>query len=110
MSLSAIPAFIDYPAMTPENAILTLIEGQNLSLTCRANGYPIPVIRWKHRGNLVGYSSDSRISNSSENGYGVLNITSLQVNDSGSWICVAENSLDYVHAPRETIVHVQREP
>ncbi|XP_074593601.1 basement membrane-specific heparan sulfate proteoglycan core protein-like isoform X2 [Brevipalpus obovatus] len=102
----SIPTFIDYPAMKPENSYLRLKEGENLTLTCRANGYPIPIIRWKHLNVPIGPSSDRRIANFTENGFGILNISNIQPEDSGGWICVAENSLDYIHAPRETIITV----
>lgn len=108
MILPVKPFFINYPAMRSEDADLWFQEGQNVTLECQASGYPIPAISWKHQNNSVKQHSDLHILSWSKNGFGVLIIFNIKIEYAGSWICVAQNSMGEVYAPRRTIIHVKR--
>ncbi|TRY55904.1 hypothetical protein DNTS_001742 [Danionella cerebrum] len=69
---------------------LTVQEGQAVSLRCRADGEPVPLISWitpqRHR---ITVKSSGRISVMSS---GTLHMRYAQVIDSGTYICIASNA------------------
>ncbi|KAB0802454.1 hypothetical protein PPYR_04640 [Photinus pyralis] len=69
------------PQFLPLNLSLniTSIVGENVTLPCAVNGWPIPVLRWV-------YNKDSLISNSS-----VLHLTNVTTDLSGNYSCIANN-------------------
>uniref|UniRef100_T1KP14 Uncharacterized protein n=1 Tax=Tetranychus urticae TaxID=32264 RepID=T1KP14_TETUR len=86
------------------------ITGTQLSLKCSAFGSPIPTIKWridgKHvdngfaRSNVYGYLTADRKGFTS-----FLNISSLTVQDAGTYECIAENSVSSVsHLSRIDII------
>ena len=76
-------SFIDPPRITtvlPKE--INKNEGQNLQLTCEANGRPKPRVSWK-RGETV-FNRTRQISS--------LNFSPLTYKDHGEYRCVAENA------------------
>ena len=61
------------------------LEGKNVSISCQANGLPLPTISWT-RDNLDVVSDRTQ-----QETLGDLTITNVKVEDEGVYICAAEN-------------------
>ena len=77
------------PQITTQPQVGSVIEGDNVTLSCNASGNPEPTISWTRDGSLVS-SGDQRIS--FEAGNRQLTITNVNRTDSGQYLCVADNS------------------
>ena len=77
------------PQITTQPQVGSVIEGDNVTLSCNASGNPVPTISWTRDGSLVS-SGDQRIS--FEAGNRQLTITNVNRADSGEYLCVADNS------------------
>ena len=77
------------PQITTQPQAGSVIEGDNVTLSCNASGNPEPTISWTRDGSLVS-SGDQRIS--FEAGNRQLTITNVNRADSGEYLCVADNS------------------
>ena len=77
------------PQITTQPQVGSVIEGDNVTLSCNASGNPEPTISWRRDGSLVS-SGDQRIS--FEAGNRQLTITNVNRADSGEYLCVADNS------------------
>ncbi|XP_027627434.1 leucine-rich repeat and fibronectin type III domain-containing protein 1 [Tupaia chinensis] len=65
-----------------------VVEGQAVSLRCRAVGDPEPVVHWvAPDGRLLGNSSRTRVR-----GDGTLDVTITTLRDSGTFTCIASNA------------------
>ena len=62
--------------------------GSSISLTCTADGYPLPQYVWKHNGFVLPKSERIAYDEIA----GILTITELTREDSGEYECVATNS------------------
>ena len=67
------------------------VEGDNVTLSCNADGNPKPTISWTRNRSPVTKSDNSRISFSEDKKQ--LTITNVSRTDSGEYQCVANNSL-----------------
>lgn len=85
MSFSAGPTILKNP---PESHIS--VEGSNVTITCRAFGKPLPVITWLFNGKAIEITP--RITWTNHDGFGLLTIRSVNLDDQGYWTCVASNS------------------
>ncbi|XP_046985732.1 hemicentin-1-like [Schistocerca americana] len=66
--------------------------GDNLSLVCKAHGYPSPAITWLHNGRIINeLNSTDRFSAGIVSGAYVLQINGIQVSDKGKYSCLASN-------------------
>ena len=83
--------FIDPPTITAHPQGATKTEGDNVSLSCNADGNPLPIISWTKDGFSLDTSGNSRISFSGKNR--TLIILNASKRDSGEYRCVAKNSL-----------------
>ena len=81
----------DKPEITVHPRSEAKTEGENLILSCDAEGVPAPTISWTRNGSLVDTSDNSRISFSADRKQ--LAITNVNRTDSGEYRCVANNSL-----------------
>ncbi|KAJ1217888.1 hypothetical protein NDU88_005475 [Pleurodeles waltl] len=73
-----------------ETQQLQVDEGQSVTLVCNADGDPPPVISWLTPGRrLVSAKSNGRATVSAD---GSLEIGSAQVQDSGTYVCIASNA------------------
>uniref|UniRef100_A0A8D9AVD2 Neogenin n=1 Tax=Cacopsylla melanoneura TaxID=428564 RepID=A0A8D9AVD2_9HEMI len=88
----------------PQN--LQVGEGETLTLDCAANGVPRPSITWLKDG--LDIDLDDLDSRFSKVGTGSLQITSLQAEDEGNYVCRAGNKEDSVDA--SATLHVQVPP
>ena len=81
---SEIPRFITKPPSS-----VTVIEKQNVTLPCRAAGFPQPVITWYKNGQL---KEDEKRTFKKSN----LEIKGIKFDDRGIYTCTAENLLGRV--------------
>ncbi|XP_019908484.3 hemicentin-1 isoform X2 [Esox lucius] len=86
LSVNMRPAFKELPGD------VTLNKGQNLSLSCHAQGTPTPVISWTANNSpYQGFSVD-------EAGRSSLVIENVTRGDAGTYVCLAENSVGTIRA------------
>ena len=83
--------FIDPPTITAHPQGTTKTEGDNVTLSCNADGNPLPMVSWTKDGFSLVASGNSRISFSGKNR--TLTILNASKRDSGEYRCVAKNSL-----------------
>ncbi|XP_020833907.1 leucine-rich repeat and fibronectin type III domain-containing protein 1 [Phascolarctos cinereus] len=77
-----------------------VVEGQAVSLRCKAVGDPEPVVHWvAPDGRLLGNSSRTRVR-----GDGTLEVTITTLRDSGIFTCIASNAAGEATAPVEVCV------
>ncbi|XP_003467305.2 leucine-rich repeat and fibronectin type III domain-containing protein 1 [Cavia porcellus] len=77
-----------------------VVEGQAVSLRCRAVGDPEPVVHWvAPDGRLLGNSSRTQVR-----GDGTLDVTITTLRDSGTFTCIASNAAGEATAPVEVCV------
>ncbi|KAM9632251.1 leucine-rich repeat and fibronectin type III domain-containing protein 1 [Trichechus inunguis] len=77
-----------------------VVEGQAVSLRCRAVGDPEPVVHWvAPDGRLLGNSSRTRVRWD-----GTLDVTITTLRDSGTFTCIASNAAGEATAPVEVCV------
>ncbi|XP_050305807.1 neogenin isoform X2 [Anthonomus grandis grandis] len=88
---SAAPSFIARPRPA------TVVEGQNVTLDCAANGNPVPRITWLKDGFPIDMNDlDSRFSKVGSTSS--LRVTRIQEQDGGTYQCRAENREDSLDA------------
>ena len=75
----------------------TVLEGDNLQLTCKALGLPEPIITWTVE--KLGNQGNTGVVQEGE----VLTITNINRNDSGTFTCTADNGFG---KPEKRTVHV----
>ncbi|KAJ3649131.1 hypothetical protein Zmor_020890 [Zophobas morio] len=93
------PTFI----ATPKPSVV--IEGQNISLDCAANGNPNPTITWLKDGRIIDMTFlDSRFSKVGSTSS--LRITNIKEEDAGTYQCRAENREDSLDASATIQVQV----
>ena len=80
--------------------------GQIVRIECEARGVPTPKIVWRLNWGHVG--KPPRVTQSSENGKGVLTIRDANENDQGAYSCEAINNKGTIIATPDTILVVKR--
>ncbi|KYO29692.1 hypothetical protein Y1Q_0006781 [Alligator mississippiensis] len=89
------------PMITHRTPKLVVMEGQSVSLKCKAVGDPDPYVRWiSPEGKLV--SNTSRTI-SYENG--TLDVLSTSLTEKGTFTCIASNAAGESTAPVELVVN-----
>ena len=83
--------FIDPPTITAHPQGATKTEGDNVILSCNADGNPLPMVSWTKDGFSLDASGNFRISFSGKNR--TLTILNANKRDSGEYRCVGKNSL-----------------
>ena len=83
--------FTDPPEITVQPRTETKTEGDNVTLSCNADGNPVPTISWTKNGSPVDTSYNSRIGFSKDKKQ--LTIRNVNRTDSGEYRCVANNSV-----------------
>uniref|UniRef100_A0A8B9ZBH1 Hemicentin 1 n=1 Tax=Anas platyrhynchos TaxID=8839 RepID=A0A8B9ZBH1_ANAPL len=81
-----LPAFSELPGD------VALTKGEQLRLTCKATGIPIPKITWTFNNNIIPAQYDD------VNGHSELVIDRVSKDDSGTYICTAENTVGSIKA------------
>ncbi|XP_075792870.1 hemicentin-1 isoform X2 [Pelodiscus sinensis] len=80
------------PAFTELPGDIALNKGEQLRLTCKATGTPLPQIIWTFNNNIVPAKLDNA------NGHSELVIERVSKDDSGTYVCTAENTVGSVKA------------
>ncbi|KAJ8260293.1 hypothetical protein GJAV_G00179310 [Gymnothorax javanicus] len=75
---------------SPPEELISVPRGETVTFTCMAVGVPTPIITW--RLNWGHIPSSSRITMTSENGYGTLVIRDVKDPDQGAYTCEAINA------------------
>ncbi|CAF0772843.1 unnamed protein product [Rotaria sordida] len=81
------------PIVTVENNEIIGIVNKPITLNCHADGYPLPIIYWTKAGHSIDTQPGFQILNN-----GSLRIHHLQVQDTGYYMCWAENLVQRTHA------------
>ncbi|XP_067391212.1 hemicentin-1 isoform X2 [Emydura macquarii macquarii] len=90
------------PAFTELLGDIALSKGERLKLTCKATGTPLPKITWTFNNNIVPVKLDNA------NGHSELVIERVSKDDSGTYVCTAENIVGSIRAVGS--VHVKEPP
>ncbi|XP_026558988.1 hemicentin-1 [Pseudonaja textilis] len=80
------------PAFTELPGDVALNKGEQLQLTCKATGVPVPNIRWTFNNNIIPAQYDG------VNGLSKLVIERVSKEDSGTYVCMAENLVGSIKA------------
>ncbi|XP_071421021.1 hemicentin-1 [Pithys albifrons albifrons] len=90
------------PAFTELPGDVALTKGEQLRLTCKATGVPVPKITWTFNNNIIPAQYDD------VNGHSELLIERVSKDDSGTYVCTAENTVGSIKAIG--FVHVKEPP
>ncbi|NWI93347.1 HMCN1 protein, partial [Pitta sordida] len=80
------------PAFTEPPGDVALTKGDQLRLTCKATGVPVPKITWTFNNNIIPAQYDD------VNGHSELLIERVSKDDSGTYVCTAENTVGSIKA------------
>ncbi|XP_069497466.1 hemicentin-1 isoform X2 [Ambystoma mexicanum] len=80
------------PVFTELPGDVSLNKGDQLRLSCKASGVPLPQIAWTFNNNIIPAQFDS------VNGHSQLVIERVLKDDSGTYVCTAENKVGSVKA------------
>ncbi|XP_064928861.1 hemicentin-1 isoform X2 [Columba livia] len=80
------------PAFTELPGDVALTKGEQLRLTCKATGMPVPKITWTFNNNIIPAQYDD------VNGHSELVIERVSKDDSGTYVCRAENTVGSIKA------------
>ncbi|XP_077188775.1 hemicentin-1 isoform X2 [Paroedura picta] len=86
LTVHVLPTFIELPGD------VALKTGEWLRLTCKATGIPLPKITWTFNNNIIPAQYDD------VNGLSELVIKRVSKEDSGTYVCTAENAVGSVKA------------
>ncbi|XP_030135337.4 hemicentin-1 [Taeniopygia guttata] len=86
LTVHVLPAFIELPGD------VALTKGEQLKLTCKATGVPVPRITWTFNNNIIPAQYDD------VNGHSELLIERVSKEDSGTYVCSAENTVGSIKA------------
>ncbi|KAI1236572.1 hypothetical protein IHE44_0014825 [Lamprotornis superbus] len=86
LTVHVLPAFTELPGD------VALTKGEQLRLTCKATGIPVPRIMWTFNNNIIPAQYDN------VNGHSELLIERVSKEDSGTYVCSAENTVGSIKA------------
>ncbi|KAM4896067.1 hemicentin-1 [Sylvia borin] len=86
LTVHVLPAFTELPGD------VALTKGEQLRLTCKATGIPVPRITWTFNNNIIPAQYDD------VNGHSELLIERVSKEDSGTYVCSAENTVGSIKA------------
>ncbi|XP_067585037.1 hemicentin-1 isoform X1 [Pseudorca crassidens] len=86
LTVHVLPTFTELPGD------VSLNKGEQLRLNCKATGIPLPKLTWTFNNNIIPAHFDS------VNGHSELVIERMSKEDSGTYVCTAENSVGFVKA------------
>ncbi|KAF5916712.1 hypothetical protein HPG69_005507 [Diceros bicornis minor] len=84
LTVMVLPTFTELPGD------VSLNKGEQLRLNCKATGIPLPKLTWTFNNNIIPAHFDS------VNGHSELVIERVSKEDSGTYVCTAENSVGFV--------------
>ena len=74
-------------------AFVILVEGATLNLSCSIHGRPKPIVQWYKENTTLREASIISLNLSENNFLNMLIIYSISSNNSGSYVCVLEQSI-----------------
>ncbi|KAM5295481.1 hemicentin-1 isoform 3-T3 [Glossophaga mutica] len=86
LTVHVLPTFTELPGD------VSLNKGEQLRLSCKATGIPLPKLTWTFNNNIIPAHFDS------VHGHSELVIERVSKEDSGTYVCTAENSIGFVKA------------
>ncbi|XP_027560313.1 hemicentin-1 isoform X2 [Neopelma chrysocephalum] len=86
LTVHVLPAFTELPGD------VALTKGEQLRLTCKATGKPVPKITWTFNNNIIPAQYDD------VNGHSELLIDRVSKDDAGTYVCTAENTVGSIKA------------
>nr|XP_044998229.1 hemicentin-1 isoform X3 [Jaculus jaculus] len=86
LTVHVLPTFTELPGD------VSLNKGEQLRLSCKATGIPLPKLTWAFNNNIIPAHFDSI------RGHSELVIEKVSKEDSGTYVCTAENSVGFVKA------------
>ncbi|KFO28580.1 Hemicentin-1 [Fukomys damarensis] len=86
LTVNVLPTFTELPGD------VSLNKGEQLRLSCKATGIPLPKLTWTFNNNIIPAHFDS------VSGHSELVIEKVSKVDSGTYVCTAENSVGFVKA------------
>ncbi|XP_007935886.1 hemicentin-1 [Orycteropus afer afer] len=86
LTVHVLPTFTELPGD------VSLNKGEQLRLSCKATGVPLPKLTWTFNNNIIPAHFDS------VSGHSELIIERVSKEDSGTYVCTAENSVGFVKA------------
>ncbi|XP_063154493.1 hemicentin-1 [Candoia aspera] len=86
LTVYMLPAFTELPGE------VALSKGEQLQLTCKATGVPVPNIKWTFNNSIIPAQNDG------VNGLSKLVIERVSKEDSGTYVCTAENLVGSIKA------------
>ncbi|XP_049724489.1 hemicentin-1 isoform X1 [Elephas maximus indicus] len=86
LTVHVLPTFTELPGD------VSLNKGEQLRLSCKATGVPLPKLTWTFNNNVIPAHFDS------VSGHSELVIERVSKEDSGTYVCTAENSVGFVKA------------
>uniref|UniRef100_A0A8D2NA96 Hemicentin 1 n=1 Tax=Zonotrichia albicollis TaxID=44394 RepID=A0A8D2NA96_ZONAL len=89
LTVHVLPAFTELPGD------VALTKGEQLRLTCKATGVPVPRITWTFNNNIIPGGS---LMYDDVNGHSELLIERVSKEDSGTYVCSAENTVGSIKA------------
>ncbi|XP_022799707.1 sushi, von Willebrand factor type A, EGF and pentraxin domain-containing protein 1-like [Stylophora pistillata] len=93
---------LELPRIVTEPYSVTILETQNVTLPCKAVGFPKPIITWYKNGHVLKEKEEKRVKLKKGN----LHIKEIQFKDRGIYTCTAENLLSKVHLTVNVTVKV----
>lgn len=92
-------------AITPPPSLIKLKPGDTFNITCRATGFPIPLVSWRLNWGHI----PAKCKATSNNGFGVLTCENIEVRDSGAYSCEILNNVGFHIVSPDTILVVDDE-
>ncbi|KAM4812745.1 hemicentin-1 [Urocitellus parryii] len=86
LTVHVLPTFTELPGD------VSLNKGERLQLSCKATGIPLPKLTWTFNTNIIPAHTDRG------DGHSELVIEKVSKEDSGTYVCTAENSVGFVKA------------
>ena len=82
------PQLVGFPS-----SVRSVVVGEDLVVSCTAEGRPTPGILWKKNNTVLNSSQNENILIMSSNGRSELTITNVTNSDSGEYSCTAVNQV-----------------
>lgn len=81
------------PEISKHPRNITIVKGENVIFSCSVLGNPTPSVVWTKNGKDLNVTANSRLTVSSKNNNHSLEITEVDLLDSGQYLCVGNNSV-----------------
>lgn len=92
---------VEEPKLIIGPKTLVAVRGSVATFSCKAEGYPLPKIKWKHRKSPIADGGRVTLNSSGE----TLEIAHITEQDHGEISCTAENIMGMATASANLVVH-----